>query len=251
MPQRHITEAVLKAVRALPHYPQRTVLDLSCGDAEILDALAADGCEVRGSRFCANDYIVTELEPNPARNFVIDNEVDLTKPLRYDSDSFDTILLTEVLEHLPEHSPVLSEASRVLKPGGVLLMTTPNIHRLHSRWWFFLTGSHKLICRRVGWDLKPQELYEYHRNPVDFPYVHTLLHQCDLSVKELRFTRFKLKHAFWLLFYPLFAVACFWEYQRRFSSPVHERGERDLKRWMTSLPLLASEQLFVVARKGE
>ena len=103
-----------------------------------------------------------------------------------------------MIEHLPNWMTVVREAARILRQGGYLILTTPNMLRLHSRLRYFLTGTHKLIRRRVGWDLKPDDLYAYHINPVDFPLLHTVLHQEGLSVQSLGFTRFKPQHA-WLL----------------------------------------------------
>jgi glycosyltransferase involved in cell wall biosynthesis/SAM-dependent methyltransferase len=51
----------------------------------------------------------------------------------YDDDSFDTILFCEIIEHLlsdPAHA--LTEIRRVLKPDGVLVLTTPNVVRLDN-----------------------------------------------------------------------------------------------------------------------
>lgn len=49
-----------------------------------------------------------------------------------DSCSFDTILMTEVLEHLERPADALSECFRLLKPGGRLILTTPFIWTLHE-----------------------------------------------------------------------------------------------------------------------
>jgi len=45
---------------------------------------------------------------------------------------FDTVVATEVLEHLPEPEQVVREAARVLRPGGRLLMTVPFSQPLHE-----------------------------------------------------------------------------------------------------------------------
>ena len=52
--------------------------------------------------------------------------------LPFEDASFDTVLCTEVLEHLPEPSVVLGEIARVLKPGGRLLATVPFSQPLHE-----------------------------------------------------------------------------------------------------------------------
>ncbi len=52
--------------------------------------------------------------------------------LPFKGESFDTALCIEVLEHVPEPDKVVSEAARVLKPGGRFLVTVPFTVSLHA-----------------------------------------------------------------------------------------------------------------------
>jgi SAM-dependent methyltransferase len=63
-------------------------------------------------------------------------------PYPFPAESFDIVLLTEVLEHLREYPlQALSEVSRILRPGGLLLLTTPNAASLQNRLRLALGGS--------------------------------------------------------------------------------------------------------------
>lgn len=53
--------------------------------------------------------------------------------LPFRSASFDTVLCTEVLEHVPEPEACVAELSRVLRPGGYLILTTPFFYWLHEQ----------------------------------------------------------------------------------------------------------------------
>lgn len=85
--------------------------------------------------------------------------VDLeTTALPADDETFDTIICCEVLEHLDvDPMFMLSEFNRVLKPGGRLLLTTPNI-----------TSSHALFKMLRG--IEPYFFMQYHKD--GSPYRH-------------------------------------------------------------------------------
>lgn len=66
---------------------------------------------------------------------------------------FDTVLCTEVLEHLPDPARVLREMARVLRPGGTLLLTVPfsqPLHELPSDYYRFTPSSLAHLVREVG-----------------------------------------------------------------------------------------------------
>jgi hypothetical protein len=158
--------------------------------------------------------------------------------------------MTEVLEHLESHVSIIHEAGRILKVGGFLVLTTPNMSRIHSRFQFFMSGHHKLIQKKLTWDIRPEDLYSNHFNPVYFPLLHLLLFQGSMQIQNIFFTRFKWRHAIWLLLYP--AYWCFLQISL-LPKPRHreiaKKGLRDLKRWMVHPALPFSEQLGIVAKK--
>lgn len=223
-------------------------LDLSCGEGELMSLMHAAGAKVRGTHYREDDYIIA----NRARltGMEIDGGVDLQARLPYEDASFDCVTMSEVLEHLPNHFQVVQEVARVLKPGGWFVFTTPNIFRFHSRLKFCFSGTHKLIRRRIGWDMKPEDLYAYHINPVDFPLFHSLLHIMGLDIRRLGITKLKPLHCEWLLLYPLIYLSCWLGMDRgKRNAPAFLEGERELFKLLVSPALLASEQLLVVAQK--
>jgi 2-polyprenyl-3-methyl-5-hydroxy-6-metoxy-1,4-benzoquinol methylase len=56
-----------------------------------------------------------------------------TQQLPFDDRSFDLVLFTEVIEHLYNPFSILSEMGRVIKPHGMLLLSTPNMASLRNR----------------------------------------------------------------------------------------------------------------------
>lgn len=67
-----------------------------------------------------------------ARGPGVDLVADLQRMPQVPSDSFDTVLCTQVLEHLPRPGEALAEIARVLRPGGALILSAPHLSMLHE-----------------------------------------------------------------------------------------------------------------------
>jgi SAM-dependent methyltransferase len=65
--------------------------------------------------------------------------------LPYVSETFDLVTCTEVVEHLENFRRLLREIFRVTKPGGIAILTTPNVLNLQSRLRFFSFGFWNLF----------------------------------------------------------------------------------------------------------
>jgi len=63
----------------------------------------------------------------------IDREVDLSKKLPFDDSTVDTILLTDVLEHLSNPQLLLSESERILRKSGHVLIFVPFLYWIHEQ----------------------------------------------------------------------------------------------------------------------
>ncbi|MEG3873697.1 MULTISPECIES: class I SAM-dependent methyltransferase [unclassified Microcoleus] len=61
--------------------------------------------------------------------------------LPFENESFDAVTMFDVLEHIPDHQKAVSEALRVLKPKGFLLVSSPN-----ENWRFPYYGVMKPLC---------------------------------------------------------------------------------------------------------
>lgn len=78
---------------------------------------------------------ITNIDIDPAFAQAVSNQHknvtfvcgDATQ-LPFDSDSFDAVTMFDVLEHIPDHEKAISEALRVLRSRGTLLVSTPNEH---------------------------------------------------------------------------------------------------------------------------
>jgi GT2 family glycosyltransferase/SAM-dependent methyltransferase/glycosyltransferase involved in cell wall biosynthesis len=76
---------------------------------------------------------ITSQTADETFSFVVDNFDLQHQPWPYRDGEFDAVLCCEILEHLhTDPMGLLAEMNRVLKPGGVLLLTTPNLASAHA-----------------------------------------------------------------------------------------------------------------------
>jgi SAM-dependent methyltransferase len=68
-------------------------------------------------------------------------QLDATEPFPFKSESIDSILAGELIEHLYDPLIFLSECRRVLQPDGILVLTTPNLAALQDRLTFLIGRS--------------------------------------------------------------------------------------------------------------
>jgi ubiquinone/menaquinone biosynthesis C-methylase UbiE len=72
-------------------------------------------------------------------NSKLDLVSDITE-IPVDKSSFDAIMCIEVFEHIPEPIKAIKEFSRILKPGGKLILSVPFCSQTHFAPYFFYTG---------------------------------------------------------------------------------------------------------------
>lgn len=108
-----------------------SALDLGCGDGRLTAELAAAELVAADVSQVALERLTRRLPGARALPLVPD------EPLPLEDGAFDLVLCAETIEHVRDTQLLLSEARRVLRPGGRLALTTP----AHSR----LTGLDVLV----------------------------------------------------------------------------------------------------------
>ncbi|MFT5285445.1 MAG: 2-polyprenyl-3-methyl-5-hydroxy-6-metoxy-1,4-benzoquinol methylase [Planctomycetota bacterium] len=128
----------MKRRAVMPSMPDDGVLlDFGCGTGHWLVALK-QGAKP-GQRFIgidASEGAIDKLKAAGIEAYVGDDQVLLDE---LEENSVDVILLTHVIEHVPDPKQTLARLARVLKPGGVIHGVTPNVDawdtRRYGKYW--------------------------------------------------------------------------------------------------------------------
>ena len=124
--QRTMSEAYAFARAAATAFPARSVLDCGSGSGNEFHATFGTINTDPGFRYTGLEWDKGSVSSGRAAGLEI-QEADLNKPLPITSNSQDCVIAYSVIEHLLMPCSFLRECHRVLKPGGRLVVLTPNI----------------------------------------------------------------------------------------------------------------------------
>lgn len=114
----------------LPLAPGQRCLDVGCGEGRhTLSAYLKPGVEVVGVDLGMSDLRtahsrIADMAPYSPEGSVLFTQADGLR-LPFADASFDRVICSEVLEHIPNYLSLLAEIDRVLKPGGQLCVSVP------------------------------------------------------------------------------------------------------------------------------
>jgi 2-polyprenyl-3-methyl-5-hydroxy-6-metoxy-1,4-benzoquinol methylase len=232
-----IQQAVLNRLPALGLPARARVLDAPCGgEAALTRALIESGFDAQGAD------LDTQPEERLGKAFT---KVNLDLPLPWSDRTFDAVFSTEGIEHLENHFSFLREVCRVLKPGGLLVLTTPNITALRSRIRFFGSGF-------FGRDSRP--LNEASRHPLHhiglatFPELRYELHMSGFRLIEVRHTHIKPISYFYAIYAPwmwLYTRVAF----RKEKDPAQRARNKEILATLLSPSVLFGECLMLIAKR--
>jgi SAM-dependent methyltransferase len=108
--------------RAVEAYASGQLIDLGCGKVPLYGMYRSKVSHV---------ICIDWKESRHGTDFV-DHVMDMNSPLDLPEASFDTVLATDVLEHIRKVDLIWSEMARICKPGGHIIVGTPFFYWLHE-----------------------------------------------------------------------------------------------------------------------
>jgi SAM-dependent methyltransferase len=244
-----IHDDVVERFRAV--LPRGRILDLPCGKGENASRLHAAGYQVVGA----------DLAPTLAEGMGFPVEkVDLAQPLPYADASFDGLLCSECIEHLDAQLAALAELARVLRPGGVLIVATPNLLHLEGRVATLLTGhayrNRAMVVETAAyWGPRGEDghptfgTYFGHMFLINLFQLRFYLTHVGLEVVDVDTTRWSWRSvALWPLLYPFVSRST----RRLLKNPrshVPPELQREIAAQVLSPAALFGKKVVITARK--
>ena len=171
---------------------------------------------------------------------------DMTKDIPLEDNSVDVLTCIDGIEHISQQYQFVKEVNRILKTGGELIISTPNISSLRSRWRWLMTGHHNK-CKTPLDENNPNPLH--HIGMISFPEIRYLLHTNGFRIKKVIENRIKLISWLYVVFVPFsFLITSFVYYnsgKKKGTSAIN----KEVKKKMYSRAVLFGETLIVKAIK--
>jgi SAM-dependent methyltransferase len=108
--------------QTIPNHVTGRLLDLGCGKVPLYGVY----------KDMVTDIVCVDWDNSPHGSEFLDEACDLSQELPFENDSFDTVILSDVLEHLPDPYLLLREVARILRNNGKLLVSVPFMYNLHE-----------------------------------------------------------------------------------------------------------------------
>jgi 2-polyprenyl-3-methyl-5-hydroxy-6-metoxy-1,4-benzoquinol methylase len=227
----------VRAAEMFAGLPRGKVLDMAAGSGAFVQRLLDLGFTVEACDLYPEQFRVPG---------VLVRQADLSRRLPYDDASFDYLSCLEGIEHLEDQFAFIRECWRILRPGGRMLVSTPNILGLASRWRYFWTGFFPLATRPMN-EHRKAPVHD-HIHLISYYELRYILRTTGFVLERVttdRIRKYGLLHG-WA--YPLVQLATR-RALRREPDPLQRSANQEIAGHMLSADLLFGRTLMVLAQK--
>ena len=126
--------------------PDDKVLDVGCGRGAFAEQIIAKGCQVTGVDVLLPEQVSSALDGYMQTDLLQNGMGPVLKALG--DQRFDKVLLLDIIEHLPDPGQVVKDCTKLLKPGGQLILSVPNVANISVR-LMLLLGRFDYMARGI------------------------------------------------------------------------------------------------------
>lgn len=166
-----------KIIELLDEESRGSILDAPAGEGRLSYLLQKMGFKVTAGDIDASVFKIPDMR------FKL---LDLNNTLPFEPATFDYVTCIEGIEHIENSFHLLRELARILKIGGKLILSTPNILSIHSRLRFLLQGHFAFFG---GYFSNENNFYTYHINPAGFPQLQMALYKSGFIIEKIASNR--------------------------------------------------------------
>ena len=221
-------------------FPGRgTLLDVPAGEGALAWQLHKLGYAVTAGDIDPKFFKVRSIPCVP---------LDLNREFPLEDEEFDFVSCIEGIEHLQDQFKFVRECHRVLRPGGRLVLSTPNILNLASRLKFLLSGFYSLVPRPIN-EFSQVPVFD-HINPVAYYQLRYMLHTQGFRIVRTETDLLRRGASALYFLKPLIRLYTI-RTMRKETDPQQRRANREIRQVMTSRALLLGRTLILVAEKRD
>lgn len=215
----------------------KNALDIPAGNGWLTDRLRERGVQA------------TPADINDERPEFL--QINMEEPLPLDGESFDMVICAEGIEHVFNPANLFSELTRVLRPGGLLVITTPNVQSLRSRLQHLCCGYLYQFEPFTKTPLTAGVLGDKgHISPVFYTQLRYYADHFKLRVHRPMGGDIAERALKIVLLFPAIAIGYLWALRDCRKSKNHTTG-KDIIQHLFSWPVLHSRSLVFVCSKPQ
>jgi SAM-dependent methyltransferase len=225
---------------------RQTIVDVGAGEGYLVSRLG-EYLKERYSVDPSRALRACDLYPEQFKyGEVACDRIDAELNLPYQDNSFDSVSCIEVIEHVESQFHLIQELFRIAKPGGRVIVTTPNILNINSRIRFLHSGF-GLLFNPLNLRMKDPIRLGGHIHPVSFYYLAYMFYRCGFTKVDLHYDKKKRSAILWALaLFPLIYVGHlgFRSHVKRKNPAVYEENREIIGR-INNLGTLTSRSVIV------